>query len=83
MLLPKVIGYLKMNTSKQINLKHGTPGKRVWQRNYYEHVIRNEDELHNLRKYILSNPSLWLDDPENETPTPKIYHSLFHRKHTR
>jgi REP element-mobilizing transposase RayT len=50
MLLPKVIGYLKMNSSKQINLIRDTQGKRVWQRNYYERVIRNEEELLALRK---------------------------------
>ncbi|HEY42772.1 MAG TPA: hypothetical protein G4O11_02200 [Anaerolineae bacterium] len=58
MLLPKVIGYFKMNTSKQINLSRGVPGKRVWQRNYFERVIRNDDELSSLRQYIYNNPSL-------------------------
>jgi REP element-mobilizing transposase RayT len=67
MLLPKVIGYLKMNSSKQINNMRGTPGKRVWQRNYYEHVIRNEEALFNFRRYILNNPNLWLEDPEYPT----------------
>jgi putative transposase len=67
MLLPKVIGYMKMKTSKQINFMRGTPGKRVWHRNYYEHVFRNEEELFNLRQYILSNPVLWLRDPEYQS----------------
>jgi putative transposase len=67
MLLPNAIGYFKINSSKQINLTRGTHGKRVWQRNYYEHVIRNENELFNLRHYILRNPALWLKDPEYPT----------------
>jgi putative transposase len=58
MLLPRVIGYLKMNSSKQINIMQGKTGKRVWQRNYYERVIRNDDELFILRQYIHNNPSL-------------------------
>ena len=37
----------------------------VWQRNYYEHVIRNETALHDIRHYIILNPAKWADDPEN------------------
>ncbi|HTY24162.1 MAG TPA: hypothetical protein VMC85_13600, partial [Desulfomonilaceae bacterium] len=38
---------------------------RVWQRNYYEHVIRNDTALDSIRDYIEANPSLWANDPEN------------------
>jgi len=41
MTLPKVVGYLKMNSAKRINQSRNTPGIRVWQRNYYERVIRD------------------------------------------
>jgi len=34
----------------------------VWQRNYYEHIIRNEDDLNRIRKYIIENPLKWSDD---------------------
>ena len=37
------------------------PG-RLWQRNYYEHVVRNEDDLNRLRLYIQDNPRKWLED---------------------
>lgn len=37
----------------------------IWQRNYYEHVIRNEDELDQTRLYIQDNPRRWLEDAEN------------------
>ena len=37
----------------------------VWQHNYYEHVIRSEDELNRVREYVVSNPSSWADDTEN------------------
>ena len=38
---------------------------RFWQRNYYEHVIRNEDELNKIREYIQNNPLEWHLDREN------------------
>jgi REP element-mobilizing transposase RayT len=37
----------------------------VWQRNYYEHIIRNEASLHDIRNYIIHNSAKWPDDPEN------------------
>jgi len=37
----------------------------IWQRNYYEHIIRNETDLQNKTDYIESNPLLWDDDDEN------------------
>ena len=41
----------------------------VWQRNYYEHVIRNEESLNRIRQYILDNPLKWELDPENPNTT--------------
>ena len=38
---------------------------RVWQRNYYEHIIRNERSLRRIREYIDANPAKWDIDPEN------------------
>jgi putative transposase len=40
-------------------------GRSIWQRNYYEHVIRNEDELNRIRDYIDDNPIMWSVDTEN------------------
>jgi len=37
----------------------------VWQRNYYEHIIRNEDELNKIREYIQNNPLIWHLDRDN------------------
>jgi putative transposase len=65
MLLPRVVGYFKMNASKAINELRGTPGTPVWQRNYYEHIVRNERELRAIREYILDNPLNWQLDREN------------------
>jgi len=39
--------------------------RRVWQRNYYEHVIRNEPDLMRVRRYIVENPLQWAFDREN------------------
>jgi putative transposase len=38
---------------------------RLWQRNYYEHIIRNEESLNRIREYILTNPMRWALDREN------------------
>ncbi len=65
MILPKIIGYFKMNTAKQINILRKTLGLPVWQRNYYEHIVRNEDELNRIREYIINNPLKWNLDKEN------------------
>jgi putative transposase len=46
-------------------MRHNTPVYNVWQRNYYEHVIRNEDDLNRIRQYIMENPSRWAEDEEN------------------
>ena len=39
--------------------------KRLWQRNYYEHVIRNAESLNRIRQYILDNPRHWYEDRYN------------------
>ena len=62
MLLPRIVGYFKMNTAKQINKIRGLAGTRVWQRNYYEHIIRDDEELNRIRLYIKYNPLNWKED---------------------
>ena len=51
--------------TKRINAKRKMPHSRVWQRNYFERIIRNARELDATRQYILNNPENWHDDPEN------------------
>ena len=63
--LGRLIGAFKTVSTKKINSQHHTPGLQVWQRNYYEHIIRDESELDWYREYINENPRLWEDDPEN------------------
>jgi REP element-mobilizing transposase RayT len=70
MLIPKIIGYAKMNTAKRINQSRNTRVNPVWHRNYYEHVIRNENELNDVRQYIVDNPAKWDTDEENPNAKP-------------
>jgi hypothetical protein len=41
----------------------------VWQRNYFEHIIRNEQSLNRIRQYILDSPARWEFDRENPSAT--------------
>ena len=63
--LGRLIGAFKTVSTKRINGLRGTPGMAVWQRNYYEHIIRDEEELHRVREYIIYNPEQWEQDAEN------------------
>ena len=65
--LPEITRGFKTYSSLTINRLRGTSGKPVWQRNYYEHVVRTENDLHAIRKYIVENPLKWELDPENPT----------------
>jgi REP element-mobilizing transposase RayT len=64
-----VSGY-KSSVTREINALRGTPRAPVWQRNYYEHVIRNEAALNRVRRYIEANPLRWAFDRENVAGTP-------------
>jgi REP element-mobilizing transposase RayT len=63
--LGAIIGSFKSVTAKRINRVRGTPGAPVWQRNYYEHIVRSEAELKRIREYIRDNPRRWRENPEN------------------
>ncbi len=65
MLLSRIVGRFKMTTAKAINLARGTHGTPVWQRNYYEHVIRPAHALDRIRAYIVANPARWAMDQYN------------------
>ena len=60
--LGRLIGAFKTVSTKKINLICNTPGTKIWQRNYYEHIIRNEKALNNIRQYIINNPLSWHND---------------------
>jgi REP element-mobilizing transposase RayT len=70
--LQEIVRALKSFSARRINRHRKTPSTPVWQRNYYESVIRNESELNAIRQYIAYNPLNWGDDPDNPanvTPT--------------
>jgi len=60
-----IIRGLKGSSTKQINLIRETPTNPVWQRNFYDHVIRNDKSLNKIRQYIKNNPFNWQNDLEN------------------
>jgi REP element-mobilizing transposase RayT len=63
--LGSFIAGFKSAATKRINEMRRTPGNAVWQRNYYEHVIRDERELDVIRQYCVENPLRWAEDREN------------------
>jgi len=63
--LGDIIRVVKSISAIQINRLLNRSGQPLWQRNYYEHIIRNEDELNNIRQYIINNPINWSLDEEN------------------
>ncbi len=63
-----IVQGLKSSTTIRINRANRTPGRTVWQRNYYEHIIRSERSLDAVRQYIEANPTGWLRDPEYTEP---------------
>ena len=63
--LPEIIRAFKTFSSRRINEFRKMIGVPLWQRNYYEHVIRNEKSLIAVREYIQANPYQWPNDPDN------------------
>lgn len=60
--IPEIVRGFKTFSSRQINQVRRTSGVPVWQRNYYEHIIRDETALHTIRHYIQTNPANWKVD---------------------
>ena len=63
--LGAIIQNFKSITSRKISAQVRNVKGSVWQRNYYEHVIRNDRELRAISEYIYSNPQNWEKDTEN------------------
>jgi putative transposase len=70
--IPKSLGAIvrayKSAVTYAVNTLQNQRGAVLWQRNYYEHVIRDEKDLQAKRDYILSNPINWENDDENINP---------------
>ncbi|WP_242059919.1 transposase [Oscillatoria sp. FACHB-1407] len=66
--LSSCVAGFKVAVTRQINILRNAPRSSVWQRSYYDHIIRSERSLHFLRQYIQQNPLCWQEDqlhPDN------------------
>ncbi len=68
--LGAMVRAFKGAVTARINTLRATPGTPVWQRNYHEHIIRDERSLNRIRQYIRDNPAQWAFDPENPACRP-------------
>ncbi|HEV8573958.1 MAG TPA: transposase [Dehalococcoidia bacterium] len=69
--LGAIVRAFKSRSTKRIHRLHRTPNAPVWQRNYYEQIIRNETALARIRQYIVDNPAKWAEDKNNPANWPK------------
>ncbi len=63
---PTIIRAYKSAVTKHINLLRRSNSISLWQRNYYEHIIRDEKDYENIVEYIYQNPYNWETDKENK-----------------
>jgi putative transposase len=59
-----------MVSAKRINDLRQSRGRALWQRNYYEHIVRDNESLERIRQYIIDNPGQWEFDREKPAVTP-------------
>lgn len=69
--LIRLVNAFKTVSAKRINSIRGTPGVPVWQRGFYDHIVRNELDLNRVREYIRANPLQWSVDEENPENLPR------------
>jgi putative transposase len=62
--LGAIMQNFKSTSSRRVNALRNTPGAKLWQRDYFERVIRNDRELNAIRQYIIDNPMNWDSDHE-------------------
>ena len=60
--LGAIISQFKAAVSRRANSNQLDFGRRIWQRNYYDHIVRNEKSLNAIRQYIIANPARWRED---------------------
>jgi REP element-mobilizing transposase RayT len=64
--LPEIVRAFNSFSARRINMLRKMNGIPVWQRSYYEHIIRNDEDHAKIRQYIEGNPLLWEQDQENK-----------------
>jgi putative transposase len=65
--LSNIIGAFKTTAATRINKLRGVIGAPVWQKSYYDRIIRNDYELEQIQEYIRNNPIKWEEDRDNPT----------------
>ena len=65
--LAALLAGFKAASTRRANAECAMPGVSIWQRGYYEHIIRNDESLDDIRRYIVENPVRWAFDRENPT----------------
>jgi REP element-mobilizing transposase RayT len=71
--LGRLVGAFKTVSTKRINQTWDTPGARFWQRNYWEHIIRNEASYRRIYDYVEHNPARWKDDQLHPDAPPNPF----------
>jgi REP element-mobilizing transposase RayT len=66
--LGSLVAGFKSSVTVRINQLRRTPNTPVWLRNYHDHIIRGEEELRRIQRYIRNNPRDWAMDPDNAQP---------------
>ena len=72
--LSEIVRRFKTRAARRINERRKMTGTPLWQRDYYEHIVRDEDDLNRIRQYIIDNPVTWEEDAENPAngPSPPV-----------
>ncbi len=63
--LGQIVGAFKSLSTIEVNRRLNRTGAALWQRGFYEHIVRGEGELQKVQRYIWENPQRWGFDPEN------------------
>jgi len=69
--LSNIIGAFKTTAATRINKLRGQLGRAVWQKSFYDRIVRNEYELERIQKYVQNNPLKWAEDRDNPV-SPKF-----------
>ena len=69
--LSTIVRAYKSAVTRRVNFARGTPGARVWQENFFDHIVRSEEALHFIRRYIKENPHRWHLDKYNADAVDK------------
>jgi putative transposase len=64
----RLIGAFKTVSTKEINIRRNTPGACVWQRDFYDHIGRDEKDVFYIRRHIRENPLHWVSDEKYQNP---------------